>query len=161
MKVRKLGKSFSSLKELENYLQSKINDVLQHETSDAVKDEIQSSVSDTVYTETPTQYVRRNLKNGSLGDKNTMSSELITDGVLEVSPDADFNHQFASTHNGYGGVNLDKSLAFNIEYGYGSKSHWYDIPRPFVEESKENLKKSKAHIESMKDGLRARGLDVI
>ncbi len=156
-----VNKSFTSLKQLEQYIQQKIDETLLDDVSETVKDELQSSVSDVVYTKTPTEYIRRNLKNGSLGDKSTMNSELISNGVLEVSPDADFNHPFASTHGGYGAVDLDKSLAENIEFGYGSKTHWYDIPRPFVQESKENLKKSKAHIDSMKDGLRARGLDVI
>ena len=156
-----LGKSFKSISELNAYLQKQIDAVLVTQVSEVVKDELESSVSDIVYTETPAQYIRRNLKDGSLGDKNTMNSELISSGLLEVSPDADFNHQFASTHGGYGAVDLDKSLAFNIEYGYGSKSHWYDIPRPFVKESIENLKQSKAHIESMKDGLRKQGIDVV
>ena len=156
-----VNKSFTSLKQLEQYIQQKIDETLLDDVSETVKDELQSSVSDVVYTKTPTEYIRRNLKNGSLGDKSTMNSELISNGVLEVSPDADFNHPFASTHGGYGAVDLDKSLAENIEFGYGSKTHWYDIPRPFVEESKENLKKSKAHIESMRDGLIKRGLDIL
>ena len=156
-----VNKSFTSLKQLEQYIQQKIDETLLDDVSETVKDELQSSVSDVVYTKTPTEYIRRNLKNGSLGDKSTMNSELISNGVLEVSPDADFNHPFASTHGGYGAVDLDKSLAENIEFGYGSKTHWYDIPRPFVQESKENLKKSKAHIESMRDGLIKRGLDIL
>jgi len=156
-----VNKSFTSLKQLEQYIQQKIDETLLDDVSETVKDELQSSVSDVVYTKTPTEYIRRNLKNGSLGDKSTMNSELISNGVLEVSPDADFNHPFASTHGGYGAVDLDKSLAENIEFGYGSKTHWYDIPRPFVQESKENLKKSKAHVESMRDGLIKRGLDIL
>lgn len=155
------SKSFKSISELNAYLQKQINSVLLTEVSEVVKDELQSSVSDIVYTETPKQYIRRNLKNGSLGDKDTMNSSLIADGLLEVSPDADFNHQFANAHGGYGAVDLDKSLAENIEYGYGSKTHWYDIPRPFVQESRDNLKSSKAHVECMKDGLRKKGLEVV
>jgi hypothetical protein len=160
--VRRLGKSFKSISELNAYLQQKINETLLTDVSEVVKDELESSVSDEVYgAGEPKQYIRRDLKNGSLGDKNTMNSELISSGLLEVSPDADFNHPFASTHGGYGAVDLDKSLTENIEYGYGSKTHWYDIPRPFIQESRDNLKQSQAHVECMKDGLRARGLDVV
>lgn len=146
------SKSFKSISELNAYLQKQINSVLLTEVSEVVKDELQSSVSDIVYTETPKQYIRRNLKNGSLGDKDTMNSSLLSDGTLKISPNANFNHLFANTR-GYGEVDLTKSLAFNIEYGYGSKSHWYNVPRPFVQETVNKLKDNKAHVEALKTGL--------
>lgn len=156
----RLGKSFANLKDLEKYLQKKINETLLYEVSDAVKDELQSSVSDVVYSAgTPKQYERRNLRDGSLGDKSTMNSSLINDGILEVSPDADRNVEF-SEYPGWG-YDSDKSLAENVAFGYGNHQYWWNQERNFVEDAKENMKRNKAHVDSMKDGLRARGLEVL
>lgn len=148
-----MSKKFTNLDDLEKYIQKKINDVLLDQVSDAIKDELQFNVDNVVYSAgAPSQYIRRNLKNGSLGDKKTMNSSLLSDGTLKISPNANFNHLFANTR-GYGEVDLTKSLAFNIEYGYGSKSHWYNAPRPFVQETVNKLKDNKAHVEVLKTGL--------
>jgi hypothetical protein len=158
--VRRLGnKNFSNLKDLEKYIQTQIDKVLVAQVSEVIKDELESSISDEVYAKhEPSQYIRRGIPNniGGLADKSTMHHNLISSGVLEVTPDADFNHVFAMNYarpKGYGDIDLNKSLAENIEFGYGSKTHDWDKPRPFVEKTRENLRSNKNHIESLKDGL--------
>ena len=150
------NKTFKSISELNAYLQKKINETLLDEVSDVVKDEIESSISDTVFSAgEPVWYQRRSqyngLNSGGLADKAEMDATLISDGVIEIVDNAKPSRPW----------NNGRTLSENIEFGYNQKKNWWDQPRPFIAESKENLKKSKAHVECMKDGLRARGLDVI
>lgn len=155
MKVKKLaGKSFTSLSALTAYLQKQINETLLDEVSDTVKDEIESSISDVVFSAgEPVWYSRRSqyngLNSGGLADKAEMDTTLISDGTIEIVDNAKPSRPW--------GLRLDQA----IEYGYNQKQNWWDKPRPFIAESKENLKKSKAHIESMRDGLIKRGLDIL
>jgi hypothetical protein len=155
-----MAKSFNSWSEIEKYLKLQINEVLKEDVSEAVADELQSSVSDVVYgAGTPKVYQRRNLKDGSLGDKESMSKELIGDGLLQVTPEAERNIGF-SKYPGLG-YDEDKSLTENVAFGYGNKDRWFNSQRNFVEDAKENLIRNKAHIESLRDGLKDRGIDTI
>jgi len=155
---------FKSIADLNIYLKKQIIDVLNKEVATAVKDEIVMAVDDVVYgAGDPKEYIRRGLSPSSngLGGKSQMHHTVTTDGTLTVTDNADFNHDFANNHDGYGSVDLSKSLTENIEYGYGSKSLWYNKPRPFIAKAKENLKSNKYHIERMREGLMARGIKVI
>ena len=121
-----------------------------------VKDEIESSISDTVFSAgEPVWYQRRSqyngLNSGGLADKAEMDATLISDGVIEIIDNAKPSRPW----------NNGRTLSENIEFGYNQKKNWWDQPRPFIAESKENLKNSKAHADSMRDGLIRRGLDVI
>lgn len=156
-----MGKSFTSLKALEAEIQKQVNSVLQKEMAEMVKEKISDHVKSDVYDvyPNPIMYERRNFHNGSLGDEERMDSYLIEDGVLEVVDNADFNHPFAYNHNGYGGVDLDKSLAFNIEYGYGNFP--WSKARPFIENTREEIKNNNLHIKTMKSALKTKGLEVL
>jgi len=90
-----------------------------------------------------------------------MESNLINDGVLEIKDNADFNHDFASSHGGYGDIDLSKSLSFNIEFGYGSKNQPWNEPRNFMNETKKDIKSSNSHVEVMRNALKKRLGDVI
>ena len=101
-------------------------------------------------------------ENSSLGDVKQMESTLIDDGVLKVTDNADFNHDFASSHGGYGDVDLSKSLSYNIQYGYGDKDSPWNEPREFITKAKEDIKDSNSHVETMKNSLKKRlGNDVV
>lgn len=162
------SKTFKNLKEVENYIIQQANKVLETHVAPTVKDEIESSVIEMQDKYDPTYYIRRSssnsLNSGGLADKNTMHHNLISSGVLEVTPQADFNYDFAENHGFpsiYGNVDYNKSLVSNIIGGYGDKSHPWNRPRDFVEDTRENLRRNKNHVESMKDGLRAKGIEVL
>lgn len=163
MKVKKLGKSFSSLKQLEQYIIQQINSSLQKEMSEMVKDKISDHVKTDVYDKypNPVMYKRRGFIEGSLGlgDTGQMNSHLIEDGVLEVVDNADFNHSFAYNHGGYGGVDLGESLAHNIEFGYGNDP--WSKPRPFIKNTREEIRDKGLHVQTMKSALKTRGIDVV
>jgi len=145
-------------------IQKQVNDSLKKEVATHVKEKISNHVQTDVYSAypNPIEYERRNLQNGSLGDIKQMESNLINDGVLKITDNADFNHDFASMYDrGYGDVDLSKSLAYNIEYGYGSKNQPWNEPRDFIAETKKDIKNSNSHVEVMKNALRKRLGDVV
>ena len=150
--VRLANKSFTSLSQLEAYLNEKIQIALDKNVAPVVKESIQTAVSDVVYgAGSPNRYIRRNLRGGSLGDVGEMNHE-ISGNTLIVTDDAKSKLPW---ENG-------RSLAENIEYGYGE--NWYSVSRPFIngEDGARNiLREDKSHIEAMKDGLRELGLTVV
>lgn len=150
---------FKDLKDLEKYLQSKINDSLNNEVADMVKDEIVTSVNDVVYSAgIPKRYERRGIFPNSLGLGDEMQMHhTVKDGVLEVTDDASIN---LDPRYHESDIDMSKSLAENIEYGYGSKKLWYNEPRPFMKDAENNIKSKKSHIKTMKEGLKKRGLNV-
>ncbi len=161
------SKNFTTWSQLELYLTEKINDSLKHEVSEQVKDEIESSISDIVYSAgSPSIYERRGgniaggmgnaLGTGSIADKSTMTSELISSGQIKVTPEAERNMDYKFAGIGY---DTSKSLAENIINGYGNE--WYSLPRDFISDTKENIISSKSHVSSLKEALRKRGLTVV
>lgn len=153
------NKSFTSISQLEAYLLTKINESLNINVAEQVKEEIQTAVSETVYSAgTPLYYDRRGGNSaggmgsangtGSLGDVQEMH-HTVNSGVLEVVDDAEPKMPW------------DRRLDVGIVYGYGDKEQWYNQPRDFLETARENMKESKSHVESMKEGLIKQGLIVV
>ena len=143
------NKSFTSLSQLEKFLNEKIQIALDKNVAPVVKESIQTAVSSEIYgSGIPIFYKRRNLRDGSLGDVGEMNHE-ISGNTLIVTDDAESKLPW---DNG-------RSLAENIHYGYGEE--WYSESRPFMDEAKNILKEDGSHIEAMKDGLRSLGLTVV
>jgi hypothetical protein len=156
--------TISSLSVLEAYLTEKINQALLNDVADAVRDELESSAIDVVLgAGEPVIYQRRSSSNslgsGGIADKNTMDAELVANGVVSVTPNADRNREF-SNYPGLG-YDEDKSLVANIVEGYGDRDCWWNQPRDFVEEARENLRSTNAHISAMRDALIKAGLKVV
>ena len=156
--VNKIASLQQQLLKIQLHIQKQINDSLKKEVSTMVKEKIQKHVASDVYAvyPNPIEYERRQFENGSLGDTKQTSSTLINDGVLKITDNADFNHDFASSHGGYGDVDLSKSLSFNIEYGYGTLDQPWNKPRQFIKGTREDIKDSNSHVETMKNALRRR-----
>ena len=157
------GKTFKNLQEIEAYLQQKINAVLIDNVADTVRDELESSAIDMLNEYNPITYQRRSSTNslgsGGIADKETMNTELVSDGVIAITPNAERNKDF-SNFPGWG-YDENKSLAENLVFGYGNRQYPWNQPRDFVDDARNSLKSGKAHVEAMKDGLRDLGLDVV
>jgi len=127
------------------------NDIMNNEVATAIKEQISKSVEDVVYAAgEPMIYQRRNLINGSLGDPLVMN-HTIEGNTLIVTDDADYNSQYDIAGN--------KTLAYNIEKGYGDRDEWWKMPRPFIKNTMSELIANKRHVIAMKKGLRRYGLD--
>lgn len=153
-----MGKSFNSLEEMMSFIQTQVNESLTDNVARQVKDEINMSVSENIYEKySPEFYERRGLGYGSggLADQSQMSSELISNGVLEVQ-----NNAQPSVTSEYNGLNNDKTLMENIEYGYGSKDKEWNKPRQVIGKAKQEMESTKSHVQALVNGLIERGIMV-
>lgn len=142
----------SSYSQLLKELEKVRDNVMKNEVAKKTKEVVQKNVKEIVYEAgDPLFYTRRNLANGSLGDINEMEHEY-KDGVLEVTNEASYNTRYIG-----GGID-ENSLAYNIEYGYGSKDEWWNEPRPFIEESREDLRNGEFK-DAMIKGLKKEGIN--
>lgn len=147
--------------DLEKALKKAVKKTMENEVARATKVAMHNNVQDVVYDAgEPIEYERRNFTNGSLGDPSTMKHEYKND-ILEVTNEADFNHAFAihSDTWEYGDVDLDRSLAYNIEYGYGAEDEWWNEPRPFIEKTREDMRNG-GFKKALKEGLEKNGLKI-
>jgi len=150
------NKSFTSFNDLIKYLQPIVNEVLLDDVKDVVRDEIESSAIEVILNAgEPIWYNRRSSTNslgsGGIADKAEMEATLIENGVVSIEDTALPSRPW----------NNGRTLAENLEYGYNDMTHWWDQPRPFIQQSRENLEQNKNHVRSLKNGLIKRGLTVV
>lgn len=158
-----------TLIKINKQLSRKIDAALSKEVFQAVRDEeaavIESEVYD-VYPE-PSKY-RRRRQNGGLADSGNIKIKggAAKDGVLAVVNTTPPNPGGCQNN---GGVTVNKDLPQLIERGYGYRRFFYDFPkmgasymgpRPFTAKAIENLKKNRAHVTALRDGLRRQGVKV-
>jgi len=150
-----MNKSFTSLSALEAEIIKQVNKVLETKVASVVKDEITSSISEKIYQPfSPSWYDRRAdngvggmgnpIGTGSVADPNEMKHATFLSGSeisLEVWDEADSSRPWS------------KDLTTALIEGYGSKDQWYNIPRDFLEATREELSRNKNHVDAMKDGL--------
>jgi uncharacterized phage infection (PIP) family protein YhgE len=164
-----MGNTASNWNQLEKMIMKKVNNTLNKEVAEQVKEELQTAVSETIYSAgIPSVYERRggnqyggmgnSLGTGSIGDIETMTSKLINNGELQVTPEAERNTDYKFAGIGY---DESKSLTENLIKGYADKSQWFNEPRNFIETARENMRESKSHVSALADGLRKQGLTVI
>ena len=145
--------TFKSVKELEKYLQEQIMDSLKtdvaEKTIELEKEHVKIDVYDAY---DPTQYVRRKEDGGLLDDKNYLVEEI--ENGIKISN--------ITRDNGYATPSdPDRYVTPIVEYGVGytwehSKIyHKQPYPRPFIEETRKDLKKGKLK-EFMKKALEKR-----
>ena len=142
-----------SLKELRNYIEKCIDDSLENEVLETVKKIEISHVDEDVFdVYSPSVYERR----GVLGidDPDNIVGNISQNGVLEVENITEFNPEYETENLGLGLVKL-------IEYGHGTSGYFYDYPtskdftepRPFISNTKKEIKEYKSHVIAMKSGL--------
>jgi hypothetical protein len=141
---------FKNLNELFAKIQSAISDSLLHEVTDVTRETMREQIYSTVYAVyEPTQYVRK-MDEGGLSDYHNISASLIDDNTLEI-------RNIRDDHNGMRDV--ARVVETGVGYHYVTNSVLTD-GRPFTENTVEELKSSKAHVEAMKQGLIRNGFDV-
>jgi hypothetical protein len=158
--------AFKSLKDLEKHLKTAINEVLKNEAAHAVKKVEQQNIQETVYNSTePRVYYRRGYNHGLIDERN-MKSELIEDGVLEVVNITRPNKSYKNS------LPVTADLPELIEYGDGYNNmnySWrrsdgtdyeYKQPRPFTENTINELWLNEEHKEALKRGLEKKGIKI-
>lgn len=155
----------NNLKDLRKILEKKIEESLDKEVTNTIRDVMLNNIEETVYdTYEPSQYKRRYEKEG-LSDPSNIGG-VIVNGELQVfnatagNPDIYINGKRDVSQND------GDYLAPIIEYGKGydfsseNGNNGYEKPRPFVENTREELKQTKAHVKALKQGLKNRGINV-
>ncbi len=169
----------NSLKELEQELMKRVNTALATDVSDVVADTMTDHIIEDVYNAyTPKAYVRRyHLSGNDLGEDDPFDdtdnigllnphnivSAVDENGRLSVQNITLGSHYYFD--NGVRKVsrNYNKPIDKVIETGVGYDVHgWkYDgKPRPFIQNTHDDLKSGHQHTEALKQGLRKQGLEV-
>lgn len=157
----------TTLKELFAQIEQKINDTLQDEVKDKIKEfELKHIESDVYDKYEPKMYSRRRENDGLLDGEN-IKGELVSNGVLVVTNETMANPDLP---NGRQSKNSGEYLTPIIESGQGYNDNfpdtgdylgrYYKVPRPFIENTRQELKSSKAHKTALMVGLKKRGVDV-
>jgi hypothetical protein len=159
MELRKMPQ-FSSIKQLEVYINKLAKDTLQQKQSnvkEAVVDELVQSIDRNVYdayTPSPKSPYTRQKDNGGLTDRDNFAVDSTSDGVA-----------IYSTRKGENALGEDVTVA-EIVSGYEPYSipdRWgygYEEPRKFMEPARENLRGSRKLSDAFKRDLKVKGLNV-
>lgn len=159
-----------ALKKLQPALEKRIDDVLNNEVLKAVQD-VQSDAAAKIVYSTPTSgyYKRRGdgISYGygdGIGDPVNMVAEggSAKGGRLVVINVTDPNPYL----NGINGdrATVNKSLVYVVEHGSGQTGdpgydYWKNPKaRPFIAETRKELRRTKAHVEALRRGLSRRGV---
>lgn len=142
-----------NLKELRKHVKKCINDSLKNEVFEAVKQiELNHVEEDVFNVYSPSVYERRSTL--GIDDPKNIVGNITQDGVLEVENITEFNPEYETENEGLGLVKL-------IEYGHKTSGYFYDYPksdsftdsRPFISNTKKEIKENKNHVIAMKSGL--------
>ena len=137
--------TFSSLKEMEKYIETQLQNIMENEVAETVKDNMHEAIQTSVYDMySPTYYTRR-YDNGGLGDINKMDVTPITNGI-EVKDNAPLD-------NGRNDYALDDIIVNRGVLGYPQG-------RDFYESTADRLNQNKEHIIALKNGLKKRGIEI-
>lgn len=155
---------FNNLKALETHLKAKINETLMDDVAAAVRKVEQSQIQKTVYDATKPRGYDRRKESGGLVDPDNITAELSGDGVLKIRNVTKPNMEYETS------MEYDDDLPSLIEYGDGYDGMEYDYdrsdgtdyeyknPRPFTENTRNELIKTKQHIIALQKGLNRRGI---
>jgi len=149
-----------NLSELRKYIEKCIEDSLKNEVFEAIKNiELKHVKEDVLSVYSPKEYQRRS--HGGIDDKNNITHEKLKNGVLKVKNITKFNSEYETENAGLG-------LPLLIEYGHGESGYFYDYassddftnPRPFTENTIQEIKDSKQHIDAFKQGLKRNKINI-
>ncbi|MGR7944285.1 MULTISPECIES: hypothetical protein [unclassified Paenibacillus] len=140
-------REFSDLKSMFTYLDQQAQSVLKQEVAKKTVEKMQQHIQSDVYdVYDPVLYERKGY-NGGLIDEDSIEVGLVDDNTLYVE-----NIRFDG----------DREVAEIVESGQG---YTYDflyngVPRPFTENTRQELQQTGVLNEVMRNGLSRRGLDV-
>lgn len=156
-----------NLKQLRKYIEKALQNSLENEVFEMVKDtESRHTVSDVYDVYKPKIYERRDTS-GGLGDTDNIiydEAKLKNENILSVENATEFNHRYGTKNHGVGLADLiekgDKRFGGTSDYEYDYPKSDYAKPRPFISNTKEEIKDTKSHIKALKRGLSRNGINI-
>lgn len=172
-----MAKVCKNLQELRNEIMKRVNIALDTDVADTVRDVMTDHIIQDVYdVHIPRRYERRFNQSGN--DINSFFDDTDNTGLLDpdniiTTIDGDGNlivqnvtlgsRYYYIGNKPYISKNAGKPIAGVIETGQGYDiDNWeYDgVPRPFIENTREDLKENHYHTKALKEGLKKQGLEV-
>lgn len=150
-----------NLEELEKELYKRINKALDEDVADTVKEVMTDHIVSDVYDAYEPVVYQRRYSNGGLLDINNIIATMGDNGELFVQNITLGNSTYfiPEINKGFISANVDKFITPIIEYGTG-----YDVvdiePRPFIQNTHDDLERNHYHTEAMKRSLKKQGLEV-
>ena len=148
-----------NLKELEQELYKRINTALDTDVANTIKNVMSNHIRDDVYNKHKPKYYSRRGSNGGLADTENLKatlSELFVQNVTLGSKTFYSKHAQGYVPSG----NANKFITPIIESGVGYDA-WDDaFPRPYVQNTHDDLEQNHYHTEAMKRSLKKQGLEV-
>lgn len=156
-----------NLKELEKELYKRINTALDTEVADTVKEVMTDHIIQDVYDKYEPKLYQRRYNDGGLLDPENIIATLGDDGELlvqNITLGADTVYgQDPSGFGYYNSRNANEFITPIIETGIGydvSKWKYNGVPRPFMENTHNDLEQNHYHTEALKRSLKKQGLEV-
>lgn len=155
---------FKNLTQLDVYLKKLIKNSME-DVGKVVENKTREKIDEVVYqANTPSQYERtRELQNSLI---HTQPKQFDNETVVEVKhDDAMFGWYEPNQHiSVLSGDELPVEVLAEIvndgKAGHIFGEGFWTKPRPYIEESLEEIKKDKLHIKAMKDSLKSKGIKV-
>lgn len=153
---------FSKWSDLEKYLKKQIKDALANEVKSEVVETERRHVQKDVYEVYNPKMYKRRKENGGLMDEKNIVGVMLSDDTLEVENKTPANpYGIPQERVTTEGKNLPGLIEFGDDNGYGrydfppsdGEDDSYMFPRPFISNTVEELKNSKAHISALANGL--------
>lgn len=156
-----------ALTKINRQLATKIDDAMTKEVFEEVRDEEAATIYAEVYKVYTPRIYRRRGEYGGLADPYNIEikggvakgGRMAVINVTDPNPGGTMNNDHVTT---------GKNLPELVEHGDGYKFYHYDFhsrgrymnARSFTAKTIENLKKNRAHVTALRDGLRRQGIKV-
>lgn len=152
-----MKKSYKDINALLKDLKSDIKDTLSHEVFNEVKDiEMRHIQDDVLSAYSPNIYQRRAI--GGIDDPDNIVGR-VKDMQLEVDNVTEFNDDYGTYNHGVGLANLinDGESRHGFYYDYEGE---FTQPRPFIDNTIEEIEQTDSVENALKKGLKKRNYDV-
>lgn len=135
-----------NMKELEKLLQQRISKALQQNVANTVKQVMKEKIEEEVYSvyePVPTEYggYERQRERGGLLDEENMEVKMLNENTLSIENVRSDN-----------GKNVAETVITGKGYDYDFP--YNDVPRDFIEATREELRNTNEHVASMYQGLK-------
>lgn len=145
-------------------LRSDIENVLMDEVLDKVREIEIEHIEEDVYSVYQPSIYRRRKKNGGLSDPENIIGTIEGDMQLVVENITSFNEEYGGKNGGEGlaeMVNDGGNSEHDYDYGFRGIEAPYSKPRPFLDNTIEEIENTNSVENTLANGLRKRKYDVI
>lgn len=155
---------YDDINTLLNDIKSDIEDVLMDEVLDTVKEIVLKHIEDDVYSVYKPSVYKRRGNSGGLSDPDNIVGTIEGDMQLVVESITPFNEEYGGRNSGIGlaeMVNEGGNSEHDYDYGFRSIEAPYSKPRPFLDNTIEEIENTNSVENTLANGLRKRKYDVI